>query len=78
MAHKPGPGRPSKGDRDQFSVRPAREVGRVLRERARAAGMFPAEYCATILCEAMGMPEYAPTPSLPDDEQPALPLSKSA
>jgi hypothetical protein len=40
--------------------------------------MFPAEYCAAILCEAMGMPEHAPTPSLPDAAQPALPLGKSA
>jgi hypothetical protein len=78
MAHQPGPGRPSKGDRDQFSVRPAKEVGRVLRERARAAGMFPAEYCAKILCEAVGMPELAPAAPLPDATQPALPLGKSA
>lgn len=78
MPHKPGPGRPSKGARDQFSVRPAVEVGDVLREKARAAGMFPAEYCAFVLCEAMGMPEYAPTPSLISADQPSLPLSKSA
>ena len=64
--------------RDQFSVRPAVEVGEVLRQRASAAGMYPAEYCAAVLCEAMGMSEYAPTPSLADSDQPALPLSKSA
>ena len=78
MPYKPGPGRPSKGARDQFSVRPAVEVGEVLREKARAAGMYPAEYCAAVLCDAMGMPEYAPTPSLVDTDQPSLPLSKSA
>lgn len=74
MAHKPGPGRPSKGARDQFSVRPAVEVGLVLRQRAFEAGMYPAEYAAALLCEAMGMPEYAPAPSLIDPEQRELPL----
>jgi len=78
MPYKPGPGRPSKGARDQFSVRPAVEVGEVLREKARAAGMYPGEYCAAVLCEAMGMPEFAPAPSLADSGQPSLPLSKSA
>lgn len=78
MAHKPGPGRPSKGARDQFSVRPAVEVGLVLRQRAFEAGMFPAEYAAALLCESLGMSEYAPAPSLIDPDQRELPLDKTA
>lgn len=78
MAHKPGPGRPSKGARDQFSVRPAVEVGLVLRQRAFEAGMFPAEYAAALLCESLGMSEYAPSPSLIDPDQRELPLDKTA
>ena len=78
MPYKPGPGRSSKGARDQFSVRPAVEVGLAIREKAHAAGMYPAEYCAAVLCEVMGMPQYAPTPSLSDADQPSLPLGRTA
>ena len=64
MGHRPGPGRKSKGDRDNFAVKPMRPVGDVIRANADQLGMTYGEYCAAISVEAMGMPKYAPTPSL--------------
>lgn len=73
---KGGPGRHSKGDRDQFAVRPPRAVGNVIRARADALRMTYGEYCAALLAQAVGMPELAPQPPTPAT-QPQLPL-KSA
>lgn len=72
MAHRPGPGRKSKGDRDNFAVKPMRPVGDVIRANADRLGMTYGEYCAAILSNALGMPEYAPQPIA--IEQQELPL----
>jgi hypothetical protein len=72
MAVRPGPGRPSKGPRDQFSVRPAVPVGDVIRANAEALQMTYGEYCAALLCSALGMPEYAPEAPAPFQQE--LPL----
>lgn len=53
-------GRPSKGDRDAFKVRPARPVGDRVRERADAAGMSYSDYIAAVLARDVGMPDLAP------------------
>lgn len=70
---KPGPGRPSSGDRDKFSVRPARPVGRVIRKNAEALGMDFGAYVSMVVANALDMPEYAPKPLNPTDQQ-ELPL----
>ncbi|MBD8104795.1 hypothetical protein [Plantibacter sp. CFBP 8775] len=53
-------GRPSKGDRDAFTTKPARPLGNAIRERAIASGMTYGDYIASILARELGMPEYAP------------------
>lgn len=53
-------GRPSKGDRDAFKVRPARPVGERVRELAEAAGMSYSDYIAAVLARDVGMPDLAP------------------
>jgi hypothetical protein len=73
MAVKPGPGRPGKGPRDQFSVRPVPALGNVIRRNAEHLGMTYGEYCTAILANALGMPEYAPQPPQLDEQQ-ELPL----
>jgi hypothetical protein len=71
MSVRPGPGRKSKGDRDNFAVKPMRPVGDVIRANADRLGMTYGEYCAALLSTALGMPEYAPRPIT--DEQQELP-----
>jgi hypothetical protein len=72
MGHRPGPGRKSKGDRDNFAVKPMRPVGDVIRSNADRLGMTYGEYCAAILSTALGMPEYAPQPMTVEQQE--LPL----
>ena len=72
MSVRPGPGRKSKGDRDNFAVKPMRPVGDVIRANADRLGMTYGEYCAAILSDALGMPEYAPQPIAPQQQE--LPL----
>jgi len=72
MPVRPGPGRPSKGPRDQFSVRPAVPVGDVIRANAEALDMTYGEYCTALLCQVLGMPEYAPQSPTPYQQE--LPL----
>ena len=72
MSVRPGPGRKSKGDRDNFAVKPMRPVGDVIRANADRLGMTYGEYCAALLSTALGMPEYAPQPVT--SEQQELPL----
>lgn len=70
---KPGPGRPSLGDRDKFSVRPARPVGRVIRENADALGMDYGAYVSMVVAQALNMAEHAPKPPNTVNQQ-ELPL----
>ena len=72
MSVRPGPGRKSKGDRDNFAVKPMRPVGDVIRANADRLGMTYGEYCAAVLSNALGMPEYAPQPVTSDQQE--LPL----
>ena len=72
MPVKPGPGRPSKGPRDHFAVRPAVPVGAAIRANARALGMDYGEYIAAVVSTALGMPEFAPTSPAPHQQE--LPL----
>ena len=73
-----GPGRPSKGDRDQFMTRPARPVGdRVRQEAARLGYDSYSDFIAAVLAEKVGLAELAPAPVHPPmDEE--LPLQHTA
>src|SRR6478672_4885350 len=68
MPVKRGPGRPSKGPRDHFAVRPPVPVGAVIRANAKALGMDYGEYIAAVVSTALGMPEYAPKSPVPDQQ----------
>lgn len=69
-------GRPSKGDRDAFKVRPARPVGDVVRAQADAAGMTYGDYISAILAREVGMPDLAPRAPHANDEE--LPIAAVA
>lgn len=68
-----GYGRPSKGRRDAFMVRPAQPVGDAIRVQAAQQGYSLSSYISKMLAEALEMPQHAPTPDLPprvnDEEQ---------
>ncbi|WP_420116568.1 hypothetical protein [Micromonospora sp.] len=67
-------GRPSKGQRDAFIVRPPTSLGNEIRAAADSQGMTYQDYLLTLVAVAMGMPEYAPaTP--PRAEQISLPFN---
>ena len=66
-------GRPTKGDRDAFKVRPARAVGDLVRERAEAAGMTYGDFISAILSREVGLPDLAPQPPHATDEE--LPIT---
>ena len=72
----PSGGRPSKGDRDAFKVRPARLVGDRVRELADAADMPYGEYISAVLAREVGLPDLAPKSNRADDEE--LPISTVA
>lgn len=71
-AHKPGPGRRSKGDRDAFYTRPPRAIGERIRVEADRLGVSYSDYIAALVADQLGMREEAPT--LPDRAQQELPL----
>lgn len=66
-------GRTSKGDRHVIVTRPQRPVADVVIREAAAAGMSISDYVAAVLAHAHGMPQYAPLPQTPMDQQ-ELPL----
>ncbi|GAB3682876.1 hypothetical protein GCM10028814_20430 [Angustibacter aerolatus] len=72
MARHGQGGRPSKGDRDQILTRPPRALGDAVRAHAEELGMTVSDYVATLLADAHGMPEYAPSrvASRPQEELP--------
>jgi hypothetical protein len=47
-------------------------VGAAIRENATALGMDYGAYIAAVVSEALGMPEYAPKPLMPEQQE--LPL----
>ena len=66
-------GRPSKGDRHVIVTRPQRAVAEVVMREAAAHGMTISDYVAAVLARAHDMPQYAPRPGAPTDQQ-ELPL----
>lgn len=60
---------PHKGERDQFSTRPPIEVGRILRQKAEAAGVPYGEYIASVLCEYAGLSYLLPIPQPKGQDQ---------
>jgi len=74
-ARNPRGGRPSKGDRDAFKVRPARPVGDRVRELADAAGMPYGEYISAILAREVGMPDLAPRAENADRQELPIPAA---
>jgi hypothetical protein len=70
-----GIGRPHKGDRDAFLTKPARPLGIAIREHADSAGMSYGDYIAAILARELGMPEYAPVPPGPRQEELPIPAA---
>lgn len=71
----PRGGRPSKGDRDAFKVRPARPVGDRVRELADAADMTYGDYISAILAREVGMPELAPRAENTDRQELPIPAA---
>ena len=59
MSRTPGPGRPSKGERDSFFTRPAAAVGKVIRANADALGMPYGEYISACVAQFLDMTEHA-------------------
>lgn len=74
--YNPRGGRPSKGDRDAFKVRPARLVGDRVRQLADDSGMSYGDFISAILAREVGLPDLAPKPNHADDEE--LPISTVA
>lgn len=64
-----GPGRPNLGPRDAFITRPPVALGQAVREAADQLDMSYGSYITKVLAEAVGMPEYAPKPAKPHDQQ---------
>lgn len=62
-------GRPSKGDRDVFMTRPAREVGEIIRREAAAEGIPMSDYISRAVATYVGRPDLAPKSS-PREELP--------
>ena len=58
--------RQHKGDRDQMTVRPPREVGAIIRARALRAGVDYGTYASAILSEYVGLSHLQPLPPTPD------------
>ena len=66
-------GRPSKGDRDVLYTRVPRPVGDAIRALSEQTGMAISDVIAALAAKSLGMPEWAPQPPHPYDEQ-ELPL----
>ena len=56
-------GRPSKGDRDTFMTRPAREVGQIVRQKAAEEGIPMGDYISRAVAVYVGRPDLAPPPN---------------
>ena len=66
-------GRPSKGDRDVLYTRVPRPVGDAIRALSDQTGMAISDVIAALAAKGLGMPEWAPQPPHPYDQQ-ELPL----
>ena len=68
------PGRKPRADRAErpIAYRPHLKVEAALKARAQAADMSWAEYTEFLVARSLGLPEYAPQPSTPDNGQEAL------
>ena len=67
-------GRPPRYERaNAIAYRPHVRLAPVIEARAKAVGLTRAEYTEYIMAKAVGLPEYAPSPTTdPDDGQEAL------
>ncbi len=72
MPKRPNFGRPSKGERDAFLTKPALPVGELIRANSENLGMSYGDYISAIVANHLGLPEYAPHPSMSEQEE--LPL----
>ena len=66
-------GRPSKGDRDVLYTRVPRPVGDAIRALSDQTGMAISDVIAALAAKGLGMPELAPHPPHPYEQQ-ELPL----
>ena len=66
-------GRPSKGDRDVLYTRVPRPVGDAIRAISDQTGMAISDVVAALAARSLGMPDLAPRPPRPFDQQ-ELPL----
>jgi len=66
-------GRPSKGDRDVLYTRVPRPIGNAIRALSDQTGMAISDVIAALAAKSLGMPELAPQPPHPYDQQ-ELPL----
>lgn len=68
-------GRPSKGARDHLVSRPHLAVGALVRQRAVEQGYDSvSDYIAAVLAQHEGMPDLAPQPTQPRQQE-ALDIS---
>lgn len=70
--HGPMAGRHGKGPRHAFMVRTALPVADRIQTNAQALGMPYGEYISMLVADVLGMPEHAPRPPVPEQEE--LPL----
>lgn len=70
-------GRPSKGDRDAFYIRPPRAIGDQIRAEAERLDLRYADYLVWLVAGHLGLP-YEPQPLHTNDQQEELPLHKTA
>lgn len=54
--------RPYKGDRDAILAKPAVPFAAILKENAMKQGLTYGDYLVALAAEALGMPQFAPTP----------------
>ena len=71
-------GRPHKGNRDAMMIRPARELGDIVRQAAEDADMTITDFVANILACELNRPDLSPTVVKNSTNQKELPLAKSA
>lgn len=60
-------GRPSKGERDQITAKPAKPLGMVIRANADLLHMSYGDYLVHLAAHQLGMPELAPQPGVTGD-----------
>lgn len=67
-----------KGDRDQITTRPPKEVGRIIRARALNSGVPVGDLISAILSEYVGLSYLMPMPAQQTNTQQELDLPQIA